>query len=123
MVIDTPAATETGGLFYPKALSHIFVGLYIEEVCLAGLFFLAQDENKKNIAIPHGALMVVLIVFTIFFHLTINSGYGPLISYLPLSVAPKIAALHNLEGGATPEQVDTRYSHEEKKDRSSECSG
>ncbi|ORY39668.1 hypothetical protein BCR35DRAFT_273318, partial [Leucosporidium creatinivorum] len=117
LVIDTPHSSETGGLFYPKALSHIFVGLYIEEVCLAGLFFLAQDNNKKNIGIPQGALMVVLIVFTIFFHLTINSGYGPLIDYLPLSVAPKISALQN---EASPEQVDSRFSTEEKRDQSSE---
>ncbi|ORY92692.1 hypothetical protein BCR35DRAFT_298190 [Leucosporidium creatinivorum] len=120
LVIDTPHSSETGGLFYPKALSHIFVGLYIEEVCLAGLFFLAQDNNKKNIGIPQGALMVVLIVFTIFFHLTINSGYGPLIDYLPLSVAPKISALQN---EASPEQVDSRFSTEEKRDHLPSPSG
>lgn len=116
LVIDTPPATETGGLFYPKALQHIFVGLYIEEVCLAGLFFLAQDDQKKNIGIPQGALMVVLIVMTVGFHLTINAGYGPLINYLPLSVAPKIAALQH---ETLPEHTESRTS-EEKKDQSSE---
>ncbi|KAM0752233.1 DUF221-domain-containing protein [Meredithblackwellia eburnea MCA 4105] len=89
-VYAAPSSSETGGLFYPKAMSHIFVGLYIEQVCLAGLFFLAQDENKKNIAIPQGAFMVVLIVLTILFQLTMFSGYEPLFSYLPLSVADRI---------------------------------
>lgn len=55
-VIDTPPATETGGLFFPKALTHIFVGLYIEQLCITGLFFLAQDANGKQSAIPQGAL-------------------------------------------------------------------
>jgi hypothetical protein len=64
--------------------------------------------------------MIVLIVFTIFFHLTMNSGYQPLIAYLPLSVAPKI---HAIQYQDVPEQSDNspRFSHEEKKeDQSSE---
>ncbi|KAK4698531.1 calcium permeable stress-gated cation channel, partial [Phenoliferia sp. Uapishka_3] len=93
-VYDTPPATETGGQFFPKALNHIFVGLYIEQVCLAGLFFLARDDNGKASSIPEGcALMVVLIVFTAFFHITLNSGYQPLIAFLPLSMAGRIEEL------------------------------
>lgn len=56
---------DTGGLFFPKAMQHIFVGLYVEEVCLCALFFLAQDENGKPSAVAEGALMVVLIIFTV----------------------------------------------------------
>lgn len=55
---DQPASGETGGLFYPKAMQHIFVGLYVQQVCLAALFFLGK-------AIPEGALMIVLIIFTV----------------------------------------------------------
>ncbi|SCV74185.1 BQ2448_6617 [Microbotryum intermedium] len=98
LVIDTPREAETGGLFYPKAITHIFVGLYIELVCLAGLFFLARDTAGKAICIPHGALTIVLIIFTILFQLTMKSGYDPLIANLPLSFAGKIAetqALYN----------------------------
>lgn len=54
-VMDVPPAKETGGRFYPKALTHIFVGLYIMEVCLCGLFFLATDTNGNRSAIPEGA--------------------------------------------------------------------
>ena len=43
----------------------MFVGLYIEEILLAALFFLARDENGDASAIPQGALMVVLIAFTV----------------------------------------------------------
>ncbi|POY71826.1 hypothetical protein BMF94_5187 [Rhodotorula taiwanensis] len=89
-VIETAPETETGGLHYPKALTHIFVGLYIEQVCLAALFFLAQNSAGKQSAIPEGALMVVLIVITAIFQLILRSGYKPLITYLPLSIADQI---------------------------------
>ncbi|KAM0787652.1 hypothetical protein ACM66B_003716 [Microbotryomycetes sp. NB124-2] len=115
LVIDCPPAGETGGLFYPKALTHIFVGLYIEELCLCGLFFLAVDQNGNHNSIAQGALMVVLIVFTVFFHMTMSSGYKPLIQYLPLSVAGR---LRELQGSSTPEMVDTRISVDEKRDPS-----
>jgi hypothetical protein len=39
--------------------------MYIGDVCLAALFFLARNADKKASAIPEGALMVVLIVFTV----------------------------------------------------------
>ncbi|KAH9478520.1 hypothetical protein JR316_0008975 [Psilocybe cubensis] len=81
-----PTTTDTGGLFYPKALQHIFVGLYVEQICLCALFFLAQNENRHPSAIPEGALMVVLIVITAGFHIIINNSYGPLLSALPLSL-------------------------------------
>lgn len=89
-MIETAPETETGGLHYPKALTHIFVGLYIEQVCLAALFFLAQNSAGKQSAIPEGALMVVLIVITAIFQLILRSGYKPLITYLPLSIADQI---------------------------------
>lgn len=63
--IDTPAESDTGGLFFPKAITHLFVGMYIQQVALCALFFLAQDQNGKQSAIAEGALMVVLIVITV----------------------------------------------------------
>ena len=71
---DQPASGDTGGLFFPKALQHVFVGLYIQQICLAALFFLAQDERGKQSAIPEGALMVVLIIFTVSVCLVIVLG-------------------------------------------------
>lgn len=94
LVIETEPATETGGLFYPKALTQIFVGLYIEQLCLCGLFFLARANGKQS-AIPEGALMVVLIVITALFQIVLRSGYAPLIKYLPLSVADKMSDRQN----------------------------
>lgn len=63
-VNDQPRSSETGGLFFPKAIQHLFVGLYVQQVCLCALFFLARNDDNAPSAIPEGALMVVLIVFT-----------------------------------------------------------
>ena len=64
-VNDQPRSSETGGLFFPKAIQHLFVGLYVQQLCLCALFFLAQNSHDSPSAIPEGALMVVLIVFTV----------------------------------------------------------
>jgi hypothetical protein len=78
------------------------------------LFFLARANGKQS-AIPQGAIMIVLIVITVGFQLTLNSGYKPLVQYLPLSVAHKMAdnASSNDDGrknstavGETPREKD-----------------
>ncbi|KAG8698963.1 hypothetical protein FRC09_006915 [Ceratobasidium sp. 395] len=84
-----PEAGDTGGLFFPKAMQHVFVGLYIQQVCMAALFFLARNQNNKPSAIPQGALMVVLIAITVGFNLIIRSSYAPLTHPLPLTLAYK----------------------------------
>jgi hypothetical protein len=66
-----------------------FVGMYIEQVCLAALFFLARDVKDDPSAIPQGAMTIVLIGFTAFFHWTITDSYGPLAKALPLTLADK----------------------------------
>lgn len=62
---DQPSSQDTGGLFFPKAIQHLFVGLYLQQICLAALFFLARDTNGNPSAIPEGALMIVLIAMTV----------------------------------------------------------
>lgn len=85
--LDQPASGDTGGLFFPKAIQHTFVGVYIQQICLASLFFLARDEKGNASAVPEGALMIVLLALTVLFHLMINNSYGPLIHSLPLTLA------------------------------------
>ena len=85
--LDGQASGETGGMFFPKAIQHVFVGLYLQQICLAALFFLARDQTGAASAVPEGALMIVLIAFTAFFHVIINNSYGPLIRFLPLTLA------------------------------------
>lgn len=53
-----PESGDTGGLFFPKALTHVFVGVYIQQVCLAALFFLGGVPIE-------GGFTVVLIIATV----------------------------------------------------------
>ena len=57
---DQPDHLETGGQFYIKALRTVFVSLYLEEICLAGLFFLSTDETggRSTSGLACGAIMV-----------------------------------------------------------------
>ena len=64
-VYDQPPGEDTGGLFFPRAITHVFVGLYIQQVALCAFFFLLRDETGTVAAVPQGALMVVLIVATV----------------------------------------------------------
>ncbi|KAI5996352.1 hypothetical protein EDD15DRAFT_517309 [Pisolithus albus] len=86
-----PPELDTGGLFFPRAIQHVFVGMYVQQICLCALFFLAQNASGRQAAVPEGVLMVVLIALTAGYHMIINESYGPLISALPLSIADKTA--------------------------------
>ncbi|KAL0570068.1 phosphate metabolism protein 7 [Marasmius crinis-equi] len=96
-------STDTGGLFFPKAIQHVFVGLYVQQICLAALFFLAGGTT-----IIMGGLTVALIFVTVSFfvlrrvfnkrltvvqigfQLLIKNSYGPLIHALPLTLVDKM---------------------------------
>ncbi|THH28353.1 hypothetical protein EUX98_g5835 [Antrodiella citrinella] len=86
---DQPRSSDTGGLFFPMAIQHIFVGLYLQQICLAALFFLARNESGKPSSVGEGALMIVLVAVTAFFHIILNNSYDPLLDALPLSLADK----------------------------------
>jgi hypothetical protein len=100
-VQDQPSSRDTGGAFFPKAITHVFVGIYIQEVCLCALFFLARDQNGNVAALPQAILMIVLIVCTVrkaalswgsadpqaAAHYVLIVSYKPLIHSLPLSLA------------------------------------
>jgi len=106
--LDQPAAGDTGGLFFPKAMTHTFVGLYIQQVCMAGLFFLAQDANKKPSCIVEGALTIVLIFLTFGYHMIILDSYNPLKRALPLSLANKsYGVAQDGRLSSTPSEIDT----------------
>lgn len=63
----------TGDLFCSKAINRIFVGLYVQQVVLAALFFWGPKGTPTSI--PEGALIVVLVIVTV---VLFNNSYGPL---------------------------------------------
>ncbi|KAI9683059.1 MAG: hypothetical protein M1822_006254 [Bathelium mastoideum] len=77
-VMDVGA--DAKGLFYPQALQHLFVGLYIAEICLLGLF--ATQLGHPG-AIGPFIMMVIAVIFTALYHLSLNSAVAPLLQYHP----------------------------------------
>ena len=70
---NIPPSSDTGGLFFPKAIQHTFVGLYVQQVRLAALFLLSRNQNNKPSAVIEGALMIVLIIITVSSYYVLNS--------------------------------------------------
>lgn len=85
-VFDQPDKSETGGMYFPMAVSNLFVGLYIEQICLACLFFLKAAQDKTS-SIVEGILMLVLLGITIGFQIWIQKSYDPITKFLPMSLA------------------------------------
>ncbi|PSK48606.1 hypothetical protein B9Z65_120 [Elsinoe australis] len=77
---------DTGGLLFPQAINQLFTGLYIMEIALAGLFFIAQDASGNNGAIPQGVIMIIMLAFTVLFQVLLNSAFAPLLRYLPITL-------------------------------------
>ncbi|UZJ56134.1 hypothetical protein CBS101457_005454 [Exobasidium rhododendri] len=85
-VYNMSGATETAGLFFPKAINFCFAAIYLEEVVMTVLFFLAASAK------PEGAFMIVLIVITVGLHFFLYDSYGALFNSLPLSLVPEHSA-------------------------------
>ncbi|KAI1386334.1 DUF221-domain-containing protein [Hypoxylon trugodes] len=72
----TDTNIDTRGLIYPRALKQLFSGVYIAELCMIGIF-------ATSVAIGPLVLMIAFLIFTILFHITINSAIDPLLYNLP----------------------------------------
>ncbi|KAJ9479268.1 hypothetical protein PHBOTO_002754 [Pseudozyma hubeiensis] len=119
-VYDTKPASETSGLFFGKAIRHIFAGLYVEMVMLTAIFFLAQSEDaagqKSQSAIPEGAFMVVLIVIVVGFHYFLNDSFRELETALPLTLAGGASSGAQLEGNFSRTSGETAYNEKKTHD-------
>ncbi|KAG9089597.1 hypothetical protein FRC06_001468 [Ceratobasidium sp. 370] len=89
-VYDQPEPQETGGLYFPLVVSNLFVGLYVEQLCLAGLFFL---DGGKIVSIILGVFMVILVAITMTVQILYRKSFAPITDFLPMSMATK--ALHD----------------------------
>lgn len=85
---------DTGGLLYPRAINQLFTGLYLMQLCLIGLFLLVKDQTitagKARPAgtpcFPQAIIMIIMFVLTLLFQYLLNSAFGPLLRYLPITL-------------------------------------
>jgi hypothetical protein len=85
----TDSNIDTKGLIYPRALQQLLTGVYIAELCLIGLFGIAA-------AVGPIILMVVFLVFTILFHISLNAALDPLLYNLPKTLEAEEESLQGL---------------------------
>jgi hypothetical protein len=90
----TDTQIDTRGLIYPTALKQLFTGIYLAEVCMVGLF-------GASVAPGPLVLMIIFLVFTILFHISLNSALDPLLYNLPQTLlAEEEAGLLDAEAAA-----------------------
>lgn len=82
---------DTQGKIYPRALQHLLVGCYLLNVCLIGLFAIAAADQP--IGTGPLVLMIISLIFTILYHVSLNSALEPLINYLPKNLEAEEEAL------------------------------
>lgn len=75
---------QTKGRVYPRALQQLFVGLYLAELCLIGLFAISTGTSKG--ALGPLILMILFLIFTALYQVALNSALDPLLNYLPKSM-------------------------------------
>lgn len=75
----TDSKIDTKGLIYPRALQQLLTGVYIAEVCLIGLFAIAASIGPL-------ILMIVFLIFTALYHISLNAALDPLLYNLPKSL-------------------------------------
>lgn len=76
-VSDTQANTH--GLIYPRALKQLFAGVYIAEVCLIGILAVSKAPGQA-------ILMVLFLIFTILYHITLSRALDPLLDNMPCTI-------------------------------------
>ena len=85
MLYVTRLETDTGGVLYPRALNQTFTGIYFMELCMAGLFFIVEDERGRNVCTTHGIVMLVVLALTVIYQILLNRSFSPLFRYLPIT--------------------------------------
>lgn len=104
-VYNMSGATETAGLFFPKAINFCFAAMYLQMLIQAVLFFISQYSAGGQSAIPQGVFMIILMIITIGFHYFFIDSYGSLYTALPLSlVQPEEGSVAGATSSNTPNE-------------------
>jgi len=89
----TDSQIDTKGLIYPRALQQLMTGVYLSELCLIGLFAIADTPGPL-------VCMIAFLIFTVLYHFSLNAALDPLLYSLPKSLEVEEESLVNaLEAG------------------------
>lgn len=77
---------DTGGLLYPNAINCTFVGIYVLELALIGLFFLVRDGDGNQACTGQAIGTIIMLILTATYQILLNSAFKPLFRYLPITL-------------------------------------
>ncbi|KAF4973650.1 hypothetical protein FSARC_128 [Fusarium sarcochroum] len=89
----TETKIDTRGLIYPRALKQLFVGVYLAEICLVGMFIISKAPGPA-------VLMAAFLVFTILFHIALAKALNPLLYSLPRSLEVEEERIQSSQQGS-----------------------
>ena len=89
---------DTKGLVYPRALQHTLVGCYLSMICLIGLFAIRAAAGPL-------ILMIIFLIFSILYHISLSSAISPLLHYLPRSLEAEEDALMSPQNDVMSKQA------------------
>ena len=95
----TDTAVDTRGLIYPRALKQLLTGVYLAEICMTGLCAVSQ-------AFWPLILMVIFLIATILFHITVQSALDPLLYNLPRTLQVEEESLMQEEAAAADGRLE-----------------
>ncbi|EMD65816.1 hypothetical protein COCSADRAFT_87177 [Bipolaris sorokiniana ND90Pr] len=82
---------DHGGLFYPKAIKQLLMGLYLMQVFLIALFLLVRDSQGNIKCISQACVMLVATGLTVIYHRLLCRAFNPLISFSPTALNESLA--------------------------------
>ncbi len=87
---------DTGGLLYPRSIKQLFVGLYVMQLVLIGLFLVVRDSKEEDGHVvpdgnstpcsPQAIMMIVVFALTLVYQYLLSQAFDPLIRYLPITL-------------------------------------
>ncbi|KAL8765909.1 MAG: hypothetical protein Q9209_007152 [Squamulea sp. 1 TL-2023] len=96
--------SETNGRLYLVALQQLFVGIYVMELYLVGLFALIRDSMDHFVCLGQVSLMVVIIGATAIFQHFLYKSFRPFAQQVP-SHATQTSLSTQANNSATEKQV------------------
>lgn len=82
----TKFTLDTGGLLYPNAINCTFVGVYVMEIALIGLFLLVRDQDGNFPCEGQVVATVIMVILTAGYQILLNNAFSPLFRYLPITL-------------------------------------
>ncbi len=74
---------DTGGRLYPTALKQLFMGIYMMELCLIGLFLSIRNDRDFLTGIGQAVIMIIATVATLAYQLLLERLFAPVLDHLP----------------------------------------